>query len=320
MQGLPTEGPWAEEGSASRPKPVRWAYKAREVPIVMRAYERPELGSRTKLAGRLHECLLYPLLDGPGVGLLLFAPPLLMWMSIPLLDIIAVLAPRGQFNALALLIVPFTLPLDLCFALTLGYILIFLGQMMVASALGENDHPHWPEWDLHRIAEGLARWVWSGIIGLAIGGLPMLLYWLRCGDLDVVDWLVFAGLMIVGVGYAQMILAASLLHDNLWAANPLAAVAAIGRVGLAYLLPCVVSVAGVTATGSVLFLVLFRSVSMTLAAFGLWVFWLMGLYVGMVAVRVLGVSCFKHAEALGWVRGRPKWAVSSRTGHIYVNS
>ena len=41
----------------------------------------------------LGECLLYPLNDGPGLGLLVLLPPILWLLSLPIFDIIAVLEP-----------------------------------------------------------------------------------------------------------------------------------------------------------------------------------------------------------------------------------
>lgn len=37
------------------------------------------------------ECLLYPLSDGPGLGLLVFFPPVLWMLSLPIFDFVAFL-------------------------------------------------------------------------------------------------------------------------------------------------------------------------------------------------------------------------------------
>ncbi len=116
-----------------------------------------------RTAPGLVECLLYPVTDGPGIGILFFLPPLLLFLSLPIFDVVALLEPlsRGDW-ALGLLVVPIFLPLISTFALVFGYGLLFFGHMFVASALGEPDHPRWPEWDSHEISEGLGRWLWAG--------------------------------------------------------------------------------------------------------------------------------------------------------------
>ena len=61
------------------------------------------------------------------------------------------------------------LPMLFSFAMTFGYALLFLGHVLVASSLGENDHPRWPEWHPSDIAEGIGRWFWAGLFGIALG-------------------------------------------------------------------------------------------------------------------------------------------------------
>src|SRR4029077_12866433 len=129
-------------GSPSR-RPVAWNAPGAGAPLtrteVEAALDRnaaPGPRRRGKLDDRLAACLLYPLRDGPGVALLVVFPPFLWVMSVPALDLIAALSPQGEFNALALVIVPFTLPLVASFGLALGYVLLFLGQVLVASAAG----------------------------------------------------------------------------------------------------------------------------------------------------------------------------------------
>ncbi len=187
---------------------------------------------------RMGECLIYPLKDGPGLGLLFFLPPILWLFSLPIFDIIAVLQPLTKSDwALGLLVVPVLIPVLFSFSMTFGYALLFLGHVLVSSALGEIDHPRWPEWHPADISEGLCRWFWAGLFGLVLGGIPVAYYWMHCGDIDWFDWIVFAELLIIGVAYAQMALAASLLHENLIAANPMTVVMSIIRLGGCYLRP-----------------------------------------------------------------------------------
>src|SRR5208337_2686941 len=104
------------------------------------------------------ECLLYPLSDGPGLRLLVLFPPAFWVLSLPIFDFIAFLQPLTKSDwALGLAILPIFLPLMFSFAMTLGYVLLFLGYVLVASAMGENDHPRWPEWHPAEISEGIIR-------------------------------------------------------------------------------------------------------------------------------------------------------------------
>src|SRR4051794_5860252 len=77
------------------------------------------------------ECLAYPLTDGPGVGVLVFLPPVLLFLSLPLFDVVELVDP-ARFNwGLGLLVLPIFLPLASVFALVFGYGLLFFGHMFV---------------------------------------------------------------------------------------------------------------------------------------------------------------------------------------------
>lgn len=274
-----------------------------------------------RTAPGLVECLAYPLTDGPGVGLLVFLPPLLLFLSLPIFDVIAILEPlsRGDW-ALGLLAVPIFLPLLFTFSLVFGYGLLFFGHMFVASALGEPDHPRWPDWDRQEISQGLGRWIWAGIFGLALGGFPVMVYWLNCGDIDWFDRVVFADLVIFGVGYALMALAASLLHDSLAMANPITVLPAIAHVGWDYVMPCLAGGISLMLAAGALWCVLFQIASMKLAVAALWGFWVLVLYEAMVVLRMVGLTYHAHAQELVWFTGRPKWGTPSRFGKLYSNS
>jgi hypothetical protein len=269
----------------------------------------------------LGECLLYPLADGPGIGLLLFMPPALWVLSLPVFDVIAVLEPLTKGNwALGLLVAPIFIPLLMSFSLTLGYALLFLGQILVSSALGEADHPTWPEWDSHEISEGLARWLWAAIFGVVVGGFPVVLYWKYCGTIDWFDRVVFAELVVLGAGYALLTLAASLLHDSLVAANPITVLVAALRIGWDIVQPFLVAGITVMLAAAAFLAVVFHMPEMKYAAIGLWVFWVFVLYEAMVVARMIGLTYFRHADAMVWFRYLPRWGLASRRGRIYSNS
>jgi hypothetical protein len=268
----------------------------------------------------LGECLIYPLKDGPGLGLLVFLPPLLWLLSLPIFDIIAVLQPLTKSDwALGLMVVPVLIPVLFSFSMIFGYALLFLGHVLVSSALGEIDHPRWPEWHPADISEGICRWFWASLFGVLLGGVPVAYYWLHCGDIDWFDWVVFVELVMLGAGYAQMALAASLLHENIIAANPITVFSAILRLGWGYLRPCLVASIAVALFGLGIWGLLYKMPRMWMEAVALWAFWVLALYNAMVALRMMGLTYHAHALHLVWFRRRPRWA-TSRSGQIYANS
>lgn len=272
------------------------------------------------VAPGLFECLAYPLTDGPGVGLLVFLPPLLLFLSLPIFDVVSILDTRRVDWALGLLVLPIFLPLMATLALVFGYGLLFFGHMFVASALGEPDHPRWPEWDAAAISEGLVRWAWAGVFGLVVGGFPVVAYWRVCGDIDWFDRVVFFDLIVLGAGYALIALAASLLHDSLVAANPFTVLGAIARIGFDFVVPCLAGGLALILTGATIVGVLFHIPSMKLAVAGLWGFWVLVLYEVMVILRMVGLTYHAHAADLLWFRSRPRWGIPARFGRIYSNS
>lgn len=276
---------------------------------------------RNRSPARLGECLLYPLTDGPGVGVLVFLPPALWLLSLPVFDVIAVLEPytKGDWK-LGLLVLPIFLPLLFSFVMTVGYVLLFLGEVLVASAMGEMDHPRWPEWHPNAIAECLGRWIWAFLFGAGLVALPIFGYGSRRGVDGWFDRVIITELVILGVAYAQMALAAALLHDDILAANPFTVLAAVARVGWAYAPSCVVSGLALLMVFGSASAMLTERVSFWLAATALWVFWVATLYTSMVVMRMLGLTYYIHAEKLAWFRRRPKWSAPTRVGKIYANS
>lgn len=286
--------------------------------------DEPTYGSirrrHARVAPGLFECLAYPLTDGPGVGILIFLPPLLLFLSLPIFDVVALIDTSRVNWALGLLILPIMTPLITVFALVFGYGLFFFGHMFVASALGEPDHPGWPHWDPPEIGEGLLRWVWAAVFGLVLAGFPVVAYWRICGDIDWFDRMIFFDLIVLGAGYALMALAASLLHDSLVAANPFTVLGAILRIGFDFVMPCLAGGLGLVIAGLAIYGVLFEIPSIKLAVVGLWGFWVLVLYEVMVVLRMVGLTYHAHAKELHWFAGRPRWGTPVRFGKIYQNS
>jgi hypothetical protein len=246
----------------------------------------------------------------------------MLWvLSLPVFDVISVLQPMTKGDwALGLLIVPVMVPMLFSFAMTFGSALLFLGHMLVASALGENDHPRWPEWTPSDISEGVGRWFWAGLFGGALGGGPLVYYAMHCGEIDWFDWLVFLDLVILSVGYALMALAAALLHDNILAANPVTVFLSIYRIGWDHLRPSLAGTLALMLAAAAVWALIDWMPTMWGEGLGLWGFWVFLFYEAMVVVRMMGLTYHAHALDLQWFRRRPRWATSRGTGRIYANS
>jgi hypothetical protein len=255
---------------------------------------------------RIRESFLYPLWGAPGISILVFLPPLLWITSIPFSTVVIAFSGRDTFLRIGALfiLIAFTVFLGL----PLGYVMLFLGKVTASSAMGEIHHPHLPDWELSDILFGLGRWIWAVLVGAVVGGLPAMAYWVYCGDIDVFDAMILAELLAVGAVYALMGLLASILYEDILAANPFTVIRAIVRVGWAYAWPCLL--AGFAAMTTVTLAVAsFKVETPTLAAFLFWFFWVLALYLSMVVLRVLGLFYHAHARELGWFRDRTGWGV-----------
>jgi hypothetical protein len=258
-----------------------------------------------RLETRLHESLLYPFWGETGIALLVVMPPFLWLTSLPTISMIAVLLAEGLSDSTRIGVV-FLLPIAVAFALVVSFTLLYLGRVLVSSALGEVHHPRWPSWDLHEMFRGLSRWFWAFVAGVGIGFVPAVAYWISCGNLDPLDIVVLVELLALGAVYAQMALLASILHDDPLGANPVTVVQGIVRMGWSYARPCLVSGASL-ALAIAAFVGVFRITQPLLGALGLWAFWVLALYLSMVALRVLGLCYHERCRALGWFHERPRW-------------
>lgn len=250
----------------------------------------------------LGESLRYPVVDGPGIALMVFLPPFLTIIALPAFDFLVHISPENALNPVHLLIIPFSIPLIVSFTLTIGYVLLFLGRVLGSSATGEEDHPRFPVWDRLEILEEMGRWFWASLMGLAIGGIPALAYWKVVGADDGLDLSVLIVLCGVGLSYAQMTLMTALLHDSLAAANPVTVIRSIARIGRGYVAPCLVTTSTIVLGFAAWRMVLLHSPSMRLGLLGLWACWVFTLYAAMMIIRVLGTLYYKNETRLGWFR------------------
>jgi hypothetical protein len=154
----------------------------------------------------------------------------------------------------------------------------------------------------------LDRWLWAGVVGVVIGGLPATAYWIYCGDIDVFDAIILVELAAVGAVYGLMAILASILHEDALAANPITVMGALRAVGWSYVPSCLVCGAAVVLAYA-LFSTAFEVTSPALSAFLMYAFWVVALYEAMVVLRVLGLCYCRNAQRLGWFRERTRWGV-----------
>ncbi|CAN5796174.1 hypothetical protein BH23PLA1_BH23PLA1_26970 [soil metagenome] len=253
----------------------------------------------------LGESFRYPFWDGSGLTALVMLPPALTVTTVIMAVVLMALDEGGAM----LLIVGFAVPMIVLALFVLGYCCLVLGRFLMTSAWGEVLHPLWPRGDVFENLNALGRWAWATLIGGAIGGLPALVYWMNCGPVDWLDRIVLVELAALGAAYAQMALVGTLLHEDILATNPLTVFRAIARIGWEYLRPCLVTGASVTIL-AVLLALASEIPNGFLLLLSLWLIWVVGLYLVLVSLRVLGLCYFRNADRIGWFRERPRWGAT----------
>ena len=119
--------------------------------------------------------------------------------------------------------------------------------------------------------------------------------------------------------WLTMALAASLLHDNIVAANPVTVISSVFRIGWSYLRAALTAAFAMACAGLGIPVLLYKMPKMWMEGLALWGYWVIVLYSAMVALRMMGLPYHAHALDLVWFRRRPRWA-TSRSGQIYANS
>ena len=235
-------------------------------------------------------CLTYPLRNASGLGLLAFMPPLLWFGAVPLFAVIPLLATGSALTVIGVVLLG---PQWVILFFTLGHVLLFLGEVVVTSCLGSVQVPRQVSWNPGEIARAWALWSWALLVGVVAGGWPALIYWLQCGDVDWFDQVVLIDLIVPGLAYAQMALVLALTDDSPWsAANPIRVTAALGRSGWSFFWPCLVT-GGFLALMITLFKACLELGGEFSQSVAFWAWWVVGLYLAMVALRWLGLFCYR---------------------------
>jgi len=150
-----------------------------------------------------------------------------------LTGVIALLLPAllGDFRAedswLSWLRLPcLTIPL-----VVLGYGSGFLDCVFASAMAGEVGYVRWPGRDINLALKSGAKWLICFLAGPVVPAGASLLYWIYCGDLAFLDWLILTELNILALGSWLLLLLAVNQHDRLSDLNPVRVVEMIHRVG-----------------------------------------------------------------------------------------
>src|SRR5205823_5375843 len=91
-------------------------------------------------------------------------------------------------------------PLFAIAVLVLGYGTGFLDSVFASAVSGEVGEVRWPGRDVVAALWSGARWLICFLAGPVIPAGVSVLYWIRCGELTLLDWMILAELHMVAVG------------------------------------------------------------------------------------------------------------------------
>ena len=267
----------------------------------------PDIGpvkAPVKLETPFSASLSYPLWSWSSIGLLVFLPPILIFTTSPLILLMGIFLGSSPFVLPAYVSM---LPIVFFLFVIVGYLCVYLGDILLATATGDVIPPRPPNFDVD-IFRALGRWFWAIVAGGVVGGAPAVVYWLNCGEVDWVDRLIFVNLSVIGVAYAQLALLAALLHDDPLAANPVTVLKAMIRLGPSYIKVCLLTMSALGLVGgglALMGLVENGAIRFVLS----WLFWVFTVYTAMVVFRRLGLYCNRQKLIQTWFADRPRWGV-----------
>jgi hypothetical protein len=172
-----------------------------------------------------YECLGYPFRAWPLVLALAGAMALLtLVVALLLPPALADVGPDAMGIPVALASLLGTLT-------AVAYVCGFLDCVLASATAGESQQVRWPGRDLLFVYRSFLVW------GLAFLSVPAPLavlgfyYWLYCGDLALVDWVILLELGVVGAGYWLLAVLAVSRSGRLRDANPWRVVELAGHLG-----------------------------------------------------------------------------------------
>jgi len=247
--------------------------------------------------------MLYPLRSAEAMAMVVI-PAFVFWIFTILvpeycLGLWADAQMMGTPSMGLLVILISALPVAFLLPLVVGYMLQYLGRVLVSSAAGDTVPPRTPDRNFDGFFRGLGPWFIWLVLGAGVGFLPLALYAFFENRSVSNEPLLMLVLVMGGLLYAQVALLMTFLHHRPLAATPLKVIGAILRHG-GSLLPPLLKVSVILASGAAAFLLI-----LPLRASHYWLYLLMALgcwdlaiWAAVVTMRILGLHGFHHQDSL----------------------
>ena len=191
------------------------------------------------------------------------------------------------------------------------YWLQYLARVLVASAEGEARPPRPPDRNFDGLLDGLGRWLIWAVLGAGVALLPLAAYGSAASAGASWNPRIAAGLGLLGLPYALMALLMAFLHDDALAANPVAVLFALGRLGPSFLgLSLTIAATLGLAGGAFAAAFSLRNQHFSLYVTACLACWLLTVWSSIVAMRTMGAYYHPRRARLGWRRERPRWGAS----------
>jgi hypothetical protein len=102
---------------------------------------------------------------------------------------------------------------------------------MASGIAGEYRHVRWPGRKINMALKSCVTWFVCFLAGPTVPIAVAVLFWLRAGELEVLDWLILAELIIVAISYWILVLLTVNARDGLANAHPLRVAEQAARLG-----------------------------------------------------------------------------------------
>jgi len=228
-----------------------------------------------------------------GLWSVIAAFPFLLKMAVLLtIPSSVIVAGVQSFDALAspllgvflvsLLVIPFPLGI-VCWHLSNG--------LRLSATDKRHQTPTAPGANIDRALKSLLRWVLCFLVGPLFLFLGAYFYWLNCGELEVMDWLILVELLALGAGLWFAAILSVELDANRLVPNPLRVLQTVSQLGPRFLIFAGLGLLSVAAPSALLVMAMASALTNPFLAF-MWMVssWCVGLYLAAVVVRVLGTQ------------------------------
>jgi hypothetical protein len=180
-----------------------------------------------------------------------------------------------------------------------GFVCGFLDCVLASGAAGESGTIRWPGRDVGLVLRSLVVWTVCFLAGPAELAALAYLYWLRGGDLDLLDKVVLAEMGLVAFAYWFFAVASVNQRERLLDANPLDVARLVDDLGYrAWALAPAAAGLGVVHLLGILQALRSLAESPVAGFVGLLAAWISALYWATFSMRLLGVwTYWSRAEA-----------------------